>query len=147
MSTSSHNERNNRSRWLARGSVLVLLIYWLVLVTATHIPKVPEPLGFRPSDKLVHFAAYALLGALVAFVFAQYRRPSWWTAAGLLLALTIHGALDEATQPLFGRHADVADWGADTIGAALGIGLVMGLVNAAARRWARSARKPTGNAG
>src|SRR5262245_24342531 len=94
MSTNSLEEPTPRSRWWARASVVVLVAYWLLLITATHIPKVPEPLGFRPSDKLVHLAAYAVLGALVGLVCSQYQRLRLWVAVGLLVLLSVHGALD-----------------------------------------------------
>ncbi len=133
MPTSSLDETITRPRWLARGSVVALLAYWLMLITATHIPKVPEPLGFRASDKLVHLAAYAVLGALVGLVSSQYLRLRFGMAAVLLAGLAVHGMLDEATQPLFGRHADVADWIADILGAALGLAMFFA-VSALVRR-------------
>jgi VanZ family protein len=142
MSTSSLEETSPRSRWLARASVVALFAYWLLLVTATHIPKVPEPLGFRPSDKLVHLAAYAVLGALVGLVCSQYARLRLWVAAVLLVALAAHGALDEITQPLVGRYADVADWYADILGAALGLGLFMAAATLLRPLWSRARHEP-----
>lgn len=135
MSTSSVESSSPPRRWLARTSVIALVAYWLVLITATHIPKVPEPLGFRPSDKLVHLAAYAVLGALVGLVCSQYRRLRFWLAVVLLIVLAVHGALDEVTQPLVGRHADVADWCADILGAALGLGLFLGGATIVRQMW------------
>lgn len=125
MSTRTLDETSSRSRWLVRGSIVVLLVYWLALITATHIPKVPEPLGFRPSDKLVHFAAYAMLGALAGLVYSQFRRLRFRVAVVLLVGIAMHAVLDEVTQPLFGRHADVADWFADILGAATGLGVFL----------------------
>lgn len=140
-----------RRRWWARASVVALVAYWLLLITATHIPKVPEPLGFRPSDKLVHLAAYAVLGALVGLVCSQYQRLRLWVAVGLLVLLSVHGALDEVTQPLVGRHADVADWVADMLGAALGLGLFLALATLLRPIWSsaenRSSERPPGKAG
>ncbi len=106
--------------------MVVLVVYWLTLITATHIPRVPEPLGFRPSDKVVHLLAYAVLGALVGMAWSLRWVLGWRAALGLWVLLAVHGALDEVTQPIFGRHADTLDWYADMLGAALGLAAVAG---------------------
>jgi len=134
MSTSSLDETSVRPRWLVRGSITLLIAYWLVMITATHIPKVPEPLSFRPSDKLLHLTAYAVLGGLVGLVCSQFQQLRFRVAVVLLLGIAVHGVLDEVTQPLVGRHADVADWFADIVGAALGLGLFM-TASTLVRRW------------
>jgi VanZ family protein len=133
------DETSSRSRWFARGSVIALTAYWLLLITATHIPKVPEPFGVRPSDKLLHLSAYAVLGALVGLAFSQYRRLRLSLAAALLAGVALHGMLDEVTQPLFGRDAEVADWFADVAGAVLGLGLMLA-ISMLVRRRADSSR-------
>jgi VanZ family protein len=113
--------------------MLVLVVYWLTLITATHIPRVPEPLGFRPSDKVVHLLAYAVFGALAGLAWSLRWGLSWRAALGLWLLLAAHGILDEVTQPIFGRHADVLDWYADMLGAAVGLAMV----GAARQCWLR----------
>lgn len=86
-------------------------------------PPVPEALVFRFSDKLMHAAAYAVLGAL-AFVGASRRRLSLSRAAvweAVLLA-SAYGALDELHQAFVPkRFASVGDFVADAIGATLGV--------------------------
>jgi VanZ family protein len=134
MSMSSLDETSFRPRWLVRGSVTLLIAYWLVMITATHIPKVPEPLGFRPSDKLLHFTAYAVLGGLVGLVCTQFQPLRFRVAVVLFVGIAVHGILDEVTQPMVGRHADVADWFADIAGAAAGLGLFM-IATTLMRRW------------
>jgi VanZ family protein len=42
----------------------------------------------------------------------------------VLLALAAFAVLDEATQPVFGRHADPLDWVYDCIGLTAGLVLV-----------------------
>ncbi len=116
-------DASGRARWLARAAAAVLFCYWVALVTSTHLPRVPEPFQFRPSDKLVHFLAYALLALLAALAWSLRWRLGWRAMLGLLALLAVHGSLDEVTQPAFGRHADVLDWCADVLGAALGLGL------------------------
>lgn len=116
--TTSPRQTTGASPWITRTLATLLLVYWLVLITATHIPRVPEPLGFRPSDKLLHLAAYAVFAALAAVVCWLHWGFTWRTALVLLVAISLHGAIDEVTQPLVGRYADVVDWYADTLGAA-----------------------------
>ena len=116
-----------------------------MLITTTHIPKVPDPLGFRPSDKLLHFMAYTVLGALVGLVSSRYVRPRLGVALMLFVGLAVHGVLDEVTQPLFGRHADAADWFADILGAAAGLGLFFAASNFV-QRWRNADEKLAGKA-
>ncbi len=125
MDTSSHDIVSEMSaaprRWVARGCLLLLALYWLALITATHIPKVQDPLKFQNSDKVVHFTAYAVLAFLASLALAVHGRWNRHIAIRLVVVLLILGVLDEVTQPYFGRHADVADWGADALGVLVGV--------------------------
>lgn len=125
-STIDSDAAERRARRIWRAVMLVLVVYWLTLITAMHIPRVPEPLSFRASDKVVHLLAYAVLGALVGLAWSLRWRFGWLAALGLWVLLAAHGALDEVTQPIFGRHADVLDWYADMLGAALGLAVMAG---------------------
>ena len=65
------------------------------------------------SDKVAHFLAYAVLGALLAY--AQ-TRTGWPPAAAYALGIA-YGASDEWHQSFVpGRFSDVADWAADAAG-------------------------------
>jgi VanZ family protein len=110
--------------------------YAAVLVVATHYPSPEQILGDSPPpDKLLHLVAYAILGGLAAA--ASIRTPLTWTRAAVLAAgLVVFAMLDEVTQPLFRRHADVADLAFDCVGIAIGIALVA-IANWA---WARGSR-------
>ncbi|MCE9557223.1 MAG: VanZ family protein [Planctomycetes bacterium] len=104
-----------------RASLAALIIYWLVLVVATHVPKVPE-IKLEQGDKLVHSAAYAVLALLAAVCWSAWRSPLrkldfLW----LFAALATYAAIDEITQTPFGRQADFHDWLADLVGIACGI--------------------------
>lgn len=79
-------------------------------------PRLPVALE-SGTDKIAHFGAYAVLGALIAYALgAGGWRP--WLAA-LLAAL--YGATDEWHQSWVpGRAAEVADWVADCAGAITG---------------------------
>jgi VanZ family protein len=99
-----------------------LILYWLALAVATHLPKPPD-IPLEQGDKLMHFAAYALLAFLAAGCWSAYRSPlRKHHLFGLFVVLSLYAAVDELTQIPFGRQADVLDWLADTIGVACGIG-------------------------
>ncbi len=112
----------NAACWIA------LTAYVSVLLTLTHLPK-PPGIFEGQNDKTLHFMAYFTLGVLASTAsYAQFRSRSAivWC---VLVAGAIFAALDEATQPIFGRHADLLDYRADLIGLTCGIGVV------AAIRW------------
>lgn len=90
-----------------------LAAYWAAMAVGTHLP--PGPPG-PPwvSDKVLHFGGYFGLAALLAATFR--RRPLWTVVA----VAAVYGAVDEITQPPFGRTADVWDWVAGVAGAVLG---------------------------
>lgn len=89
----------------------------------------PNPLPFLPpelllQDKLLHSLAYAILGALLV---PGFRGVGFSPRSAFLLAVglaSLYGATDEFHQSFVpGRSADVLDWVADTLGAALGAAL------------------------
>jgi VanZ family protein len=121
-------------RLFARPLAVLTAGYVLVLLFATHYPRPEQFLGTDPpSDKTLHFLAYGLLGLLAAATLAAAGRWSWRSVAILVVGLTIFAALDELTQPAFGRSAELLDWVCDLIGLAVGIGLVA-LARSAAKR-------------
>jgi VanZ family protein len=103
----------------------MLALYWLLLAVATHLPKVPQPMELEVSDKWQHYVAYCGLAFLMTFWLAARRAPSWFALLCVLAAAMAYGALDEVTQPLFGRDAELLDFRADTLGAASGIMLYL----------------------
>lgn len=109
--------RIDRSLWV------VLAVYGLLLVVGTHLPGDAVPGPIMASDKVIHFGAYMVLGALVAICVTPRGGRLAITTAAILWTLVIgFGALDELSQPLFGRSCDLFDWLADAAGAAIGIG-------------------------
>lgn len=72
-------------------------------------PRIPH------FDKVVHFSVYGLLGTLVC---RQGR--GWRGAAVAIVAVSVYGATDEWHQSFVpGRSTELADWIADTAGAAV----------------------------
>ncbi|MBM3842162.1 MAG: VanZ family protein [Verrucomicrobia bacterium] len=85
-----------------------------MIFVASHRPKLGGGSWFRHSDKVVHFAVYGLLGTLAC-------RPArtWRGAAVAVLVTSAFGASDEWHQSFVpGRTAELADWVADSAGAA-----------------------------
>ena len=117
--------RRRMSRDLIRwGCAAVNAAYTAFLLYATHHPKPHDllPGVTRHSDKLLHLAAYGVLGGLTTVTFlALGRAPRPRAVAGLFAGLALFAAIDEATQPLFRRAADPIDWLYDCAGLALGI--------------------------
>ena len=99
---------------------LALVLYFVMMFTATHIPTVPSQLA-EVSDKLMHFLVYAGLGFLLC-LYRATRQPASWKDAGIVLGIgSIYAVLDELLQIPVGRHCDAMDWLADTIGILIGI--------------------------
>jgi len=82
------------------------------------------------ADKVLHLAAYGVLGLLAALAYGGRWQTVSTAAVTLFALLATWGTVDELTQPLFGRFADAGDWAFDVIGSA--IGLAAGL---AVARW------------
>lgn len=80
----------------------------------------PEIINF---DKLAHFLVFGLLATLVARV----ERVSTWPILGMgwaVVLVSAFGGVDEWHQGHTpGRYVEVADWVADTLGAALAVTL------------------------
>jgi VanZ family protein len=98
-----------------------LLLLWVG--GSTELPTMPP---VRHLDKVMHFAAYGVLGALLAASWVCAGRWPWW--GWLMGGALLLGALDEYRQSRTpGRDADVADWVADALGASAGFYLTMRL--------------------
>ena len=113
--------RTRSRRRLHRGwALLILALYWTLLFVGTHLPPkdVPE---LKASDKTLHFLAYAGLAFLTAASSAilTSRMAVRWLLTVFLIAG--YAAVDEFTQPLVGRTAEMADWMADLAGIVAGL--------------------------
>ena len=111
--------------------------YGLFLMIATHAPAddvqflvQAADYGLLDPDKLLHMAAYGVLGLLGAIAYGGHWRTTTNAAVVLFAVLAAWGVGDEMTQPLLGRLADTSDWICDLVGGA--IGLAAGF---AASRW------------
>jgi len=115
---------------LLRAAALALYPACVAGVTALSlVPSPPVMPSFRFADKLEHFAAYLVLGALGVAFFRSLGRvdaPARGGRAGLgsafasFAAALVLGAAIEFLQPLAGRTLDPADLACNAAGAALG---------------------------
>jgi len=128
-----------RGRWV---TTCALAAYWVLLLVATHLPKVPRPIELDVSDKWQHYVAYGVLGFLLAAWLAARRATTWLGLASVLAVAVTYGGFDEMTQPFFGREADLLDWRADCLGAASGVALFWLLHGA----WRAARGRPAGGA-
>jgi VanZ family protein len=120
-------DRLKLRRWLPP------LLWAGVIIFATSMPSEIVPQQVSKFDKTAHFGMYAILGALVARHLAETTSP--WRAALVALAITAaFGAVDEWHQQFIsGRSTELADWRADSLGAATGAFLIALVRRRAAR--------------
>lgn len=97
-----------------RLGVVVLAFYWVLIFVGTHLPSVAG-IAPRVNDKVMHFGAYFLLGALLCYITTSTRLPQRFAMiAGVGL---LYAAVDEFTQSFVpGRTSDVKDFFADAAG-------------------------------
>ena len=123
--------------WFRRAIVAGLVVYWVTLLVATHVPSSSdEPSSAASHDKLDHWIAFAGLAFLLMWAFwACWGRLRPWTVMGIA---AIYGVLDEWLQGFVPtRVPDVWDWVADVVGAGFGTAMAMVTVLWVARRTAR----------
>lgn len=116
-------------RWL-RWAPALLYMAAIFVVSARPTVRLPD---LDHSDKVLHFAAYAGLGGLLAYGGA----PAGVGRLPLMAVGSLYGASDEVHQSFVpGRSPDLLDWVADTLGA---IGGVLAAHRYFSRRRARAA--------
>lgn len=105
-----------------RLATILLVAYWCLLFTATHIPKVPG-VRIQHADKVFHMVSYAGLAFLLAWAVPTMARHKLLNVLlASLLAIT-YGVVDEYSQIPFGRQADIYDWVADIVGVMVGLAI------------------------
>ena len=115
---------------------LTFLRYWgpvcgyaglIFYLSAQSHPETQLPFVTHFSDKVLHALEYAVLGALCYRAVRGSGNESWRRLAiptAILLA-SLYGASDEVHQAFVPfRDSNWLDWLADTIGAALGVGIM-----------------------
>jgi VanZ family protein len=106
------------------------LVYMAAIFVVSGVANL-GPLPANTSDKVGHFAAYSLLGWLLLRAFAGAAWSGYSGRAGLYAwgASSVYAMTDEFHQRFVaGRSADVRDWVADVLGAALGVAVTLTVV-------------------
>ena len=105
------------------GLAVALGLYWVAMFAGTHLPMATTPANDPYSlDKLEHIGAFAVLAILLCSLGAAFGFGLRTLCIGAFLVVALYGMFDEASQALVShRKADVVDWLADMIGAAVGI--------------------------
>ena len=131
----------------ARGFLLASCVtLWVAAFTLSHIPlsQLPSiPIG----DKRIHFAGFFALGVLLILTLAAHGVPRLRRAPVALGALIVYAFVDELTQPLVNRYADLLDVAADVVGAVAAAALCESLLWAARAARKRSHAAPGTNQG
>lgn len=97
------------------GSRRIAAGYYLLMIMLGSIPGKAEAMSEAVHDKLLHFAAYALL---TLFVYGAINANTRVRAALTLAVIGFLGALDEGLQSLLPwRNASWADWQVDMLAA------------------------------
>ncbi len=127
---------HSRPRRTGRRILLAISVaIWIMAFVATHIPgsAFPRPL---PSDKLLHFVGYLVLGGLLLATAAAYDTRPARRAILVACALVLYASVDEFTQTFVNRNAALTDWIADVAGAITAV-IVLEIIFAliARRRW------------
>lgn len=107
---SAHNHTAAVVALRATALVLTAAILWGTLWPTVSPPAV----NILFADKLWHMSAFGVWAGVVA---AGWSVQGWKVLAGAALV----GAMIELLQPLVGRDAELADLGADLLGAAMGV--------------------------
>ena len=111
-------------RWSLR---IITATFWIICVILTHLPAPPEFLPAAEHDKIRHYLGFGLLAGILYLTIAAARPlhspPTILRSIAIrvMLILMIYAAVDEVTQPPFGRTCDLLDWTADIAGAATAV--------------------------
>lgn len=104
--------------WTALAVAWAAAIFW-ASSRPNPFPFLPQ--GLLSQDKLLHMAAYAVLGALVLGAIHRTRLGLARAVGVAVLVATVYGAIDEWHQSFVpNRSAQVADVVADALGALVG---------------------------
>jgi VanZ family protein len=108
---------------LVWAMAVATVLYWAFLFVLTHLPAPRLPV-VPVTDKTAHFATYAGLALLLftTLLLLRGRLAARTEVAVTVLAICLsYAAVDEWTQIPFGRDCEIADWYADTSGAAVSV--------------------------
>jgi VanZ family protein len=105
-----------------RVLLVITICLWIVACTLTHLPpdKVPN---FHTSDTYLHTIGFGGLASWFLLTLVSFRTRTLPRILLVLVVMAAYGALDENTQPFFGRTCELRDWVNDMIGTAIAVTL------------------------
>lgn len=108
---------------------LALVLYWLTIFIATHIPVPAWTRRMAMSDKTMHYIAFFILAVLLWLTVSFEKKVNWLKLRTWLIVIliVIYAVIDEILQRAMYRSADYRDIIADLAGAFAGL-LVMTFV-------------------
>ncbi len=109
--------------WLRTLARVVTVLYAVVVIYYSLTPGKGLPLN-TINDKYRHAAAYGVFAMLVA---ASFLGPRWWPTLLAFVVVSGFGLAIEFIQPSFNRSFDYGDAFANSIGAAIGCGLLLAI--------------------
>lgn len=123
-STSSTTTSQPLAWWrlpLALEIALPIAYMALIYYASSRPTTIPLKLPILPTDKVLHFGAYGVMGFLICLPASRIMRSLFWGAwLGAVIA-GLYGITDEIHQSYVpGRDDDVYDIVADMLGATLG---------------------------
>ena len=119
-----NSTHGNADSWLKKHPRLITAAwvgYWFILTGLLLSPKLPRPpIQISKKALFAHFSTFAILAA-VCYLARRARglkvNGAWY--ALWFIVFSAYGGIAELIQPLVHRHADVADWLADSAGVGL----------------------------
>lgn len=102
--------------------VLVLGLYCSFIYWLSSRQSLPAPMWFAHQDKLYHALAYMLMGVLAWRCFRHVVSTPIILGLWSIAFCSLYGFSDEWHQSFVpGRDSSIEDWGADTVGAIIGV--------------------------
>ena len=116
-------DASNYQRQHVLGFIFLVgfVLFSMFLITATHLPRITTIARCPGVDKWLHFSAYGCQTVLAMGVLYFSDRLVLKNVAFLIVVLTTFWAVDELTQPMFHRQAELFDWLADCAGVICGV--------------------------
>ncbi len=107
-------------RWFV---LAVCIVVWSAAFTATHLPphRLPSTGGLSIPPILLHIVGYIGLGLMLMATLTVFEVAGWRRVLFAVVVLMVYAAVDEGTQPFFGRHASFYDWLANMAGSVIAI--------------------------
>lgn len=100
----------------------ITICLWITACVLTHLPPGDVP-DLRTGDATLHSVGFWGLASWFLLTLVGYRVKPLRRVLIVFAVMAAYGALDENTQPWFGRTCDLGDWINDMTGTAVAVGV------------------------